>query len=70
VWEPYQTGVFRKLYFRADLPAAVLILECADVEEADQVLSTLPLVQEGLIAFDVISLAPYPCFSRLFTDDA
>jgi hypothetical protein len=70
VWELYQAGVFRELYFRADLPAAVLILECADVEEADQVLNTLPLVQKGLIAFDIIPLVPYPGFSRLFADDA
>ncbi len=70
VWELYQAGVFRELYFRADRPAAVLILECADVEEASQVLKTLPLVREGLIAFDVIPLVPYPGFSRLFADDA
>ena len=70
VWELYQAGVFRELYFRQDWPAAVLILECADVEEAGQVLNTLPLVHEGLIAFDVIPLVPYPGFSRLFADDA
>jgi muconolactone delta-isomerase len=66
VWDLYQAGVFRELYFRQDEPSAVLILECADVEEAEQVLGTLPLVREGLIAFDVIPLAPYPGFSRLF----
>jgi muconolactone delta-isomerase len=66
VWDLYQAGVFRELYFRQDEPSAVLILECADVEEADQALGTLPLVREGLIAFDVIPLAPYPGFSRLF----
>jgi muconolactone delta-isomerase len=65
-WELYQAGVFRELYFRQDWPSAVLILECADVEEAQKVLSTLPLVQEGLITFDVIPLVPYPGFARLF----
>ena len=66
VWELYKAGVFRELYFRQDAPNAVLILECDGIEEANQALSTLPLVREGLIAFDVIPLAPYPGFSRLF----
>ena len=65
-WELYQAGVFRELYFRQDCSCAVLMLECADVEEAIEVLNTLPLVQEGLIAFDVTPLIPYPGFSRLF----
>ncbi len=66
VWELYQAGVIRELYFRQDRGSAVLVLECADVEEAEGVLNTLPLVKEGLIAFDIIPLIPYPGFSRLF----
>jgi muconolactone delta-isomerase len=67
-WELYQAGVIRELYFRQDRPEAVLILECADVREAGQVLATLPLVKAGLITFEVIPLAPYPGFSRLFAE--
>lgn len=69
VWELYQAGVFRELYFRQDQPSAVLVLECADIEEARQVLNTLPLVKEQLIAFDIIPLIPYPGFSRLFAGE-
>jgi muconolactone delta-isomerase len=65
-WELQQSGVVRELYFRADRTAAVLMLECADVAEADAVLATLPLVQAGLIAFDLIPLVAYPNFARLF----
>jgi muconolactone delta-isomerase len=68
VWELYQAGVFRELYFRQDRPDAVLVLECAGVEEASEVLSTLPLVKEGLIAFDITPLVSYPGFSRLFAE--
>jgi hypothetical protein len=68
VWELYRSGVFRELYFRQDSPAAVLVLECADAEEAGEVLNTLPLVKEGLIAFDIIPLVAYPGFERLFAD--
>ena len=66
VWELYQAGVFRELYFRQDEPSAVLVLECANAEEARELLGTLPLVKQGLIAFDVIPLIPYPGFARLF----
>jgi muconolactone delta-isomerase len=66
VWELHQAGVIRELYFRADWPGAVLTLECGGVEEAADVLDTLPLVKAGLIAFDIIPLKAYPGFSRLF----
>jgi hypothetical protein len=67
-WELYQNSVIRELYFRADRSEAVLILECADTKEAQQVLGTLPLVQAGLIRFDVIPLVPYTGFGRLFEE--
>ena len=66
-WELLQAGVVRELYFRADRHAAVLVLECASTEEAQAVLATLPLVAAGLITFEVIPLAPYPGFARLFS---
>jgi len=66
VWELYQDGVIRELYFRQDKSDAVLILECANLDEADNVLKDLPLVKAGLITFDLIPLIPYPGFSRLF----
>ena len=66
VWELYQNGTIRELYFRADRSEAVLMLECADVNEAQQTLASLPLVQAGLITFEVIPLVPYPGFARLF----
>lgn len=66
VWELYQRGAIRELYFRADRSEAVLILECEDVPVAQETLSSLPLVQAGLIRFEVIPLVPYPGFARLF----
>jgi len=66
VWELYQAGTIRELYFRQDAHSAVLILECRDAAEAAAALSTLPLVQAGLITFEIIPLAAYPGFSRLF----
>ena len=66
VWELYIKGFIREIYFQADQKSVVLILECENLEEAKEKLSTLPLVQEDLIYFDFIPLAPYPGFERLF----
>jgi muconolactone delta-isomerase len=66
VWELYQQGTIREIYFRTDRNAAVLVLESTDVEDAQQVLATLPFVREKLIAFDLIPLVAYPGFARLF----
>ena len=66
VWEHYQSGTIRECYFRADCSKAVLVLEADNVDEAENILNTLPLVDEGLIRFDIIPLVPYPGFSRLF----
>ena len=65
-WELYQAGTLRELYFTQTDHCAVLMLECADAQEARQALDTLPLVQEGLIDFDIIPLVPYTGFARLF----
>lgn len=66
LWELVQSGVVRETYFRADRTDAVLILECANVDEANRVLGEFPLVQAGLIVFEVIPLRAYPGFARLF----
>lgn len=66
VWELMQAGILRETYFRQDRSEAVLILECSGAVEAHAVLGTLPLVQAGLITFEVIPLAPYPGLTRLF----
>ena len=66
VWELQQSGALREIYFNADRHTAVLVLECGDVEAARHLLASLPLVQAGLITFDLIPLAPYDGFARLF----
>jgi hypothetical protein len=70
VWELYQSGVFRELYFRSDRSEAVLMLESGSVAEAIAILRTLPLVKEGLIDFELMPLRPYPGFKRLFSSVA
>jgi muconolactone delta-isomerase len=69
VYRLHQAGTIRELYFRADEASAVLALECTDVPEAERVLASLPLVEAGLIQFEVIPLRAYPGFSRLFAQE-
>jgi hypothetical protein len=65
-WELYRLGVLREFHFRADTHEAVLLMECCDAAEARWHLSDLPLVRAGLIEFEVMPLAPYTGFARLF----
>jgi len=69
-WELYQQDVLREIYFRADRPNGVLVLEVPDLAAAREVIDSLPLVAAGLIDFDLIPLKPYPGFARLFRDEA
>ena len=66
VWELHQQGIIRELYFRADRTEAILVLECENVDAAQQAMATLPLVEHGLIMFELIPLTAYPGFARLF----
>ena len=66
VWELYQNGFIREIYFTKNSHKAVLILEGTDENEARSILNTLPLVKEKLITFDLFPLVPYDGFARLF----
>lgn len=67
VWELYQSGIIREMYFTQDDHWAVLLLECSGKDEAEAALSTLPLVQANLIQFELLPLIPYDGFARLFS---
>ncbi|MGE5363737.1 MAG: hypothetical protein ACM3SM_06370 [Bacteroidota bacterium] len=64
VYAMYLNGNIREIYF-TEMNTAVLILECRDTSEASGLLGKLPLVQNGLISFEISELRPYTGFSRL-----
>jgi muconolactone delta-isomerase len=68
-WELHQGGQIRALYFCPERSAAVLMLECEDLDAARRLLDTLPLVQAGLIRFELLALTAYPGFARLFHNE-
>ncbi len=68
VWQLYKQGIIREIYFTQDTHEAVLILECRDGKEAENILNTLPLVKENLIIFEIKPLIAYDGFERLFNN--
>lgn len=64
VYDLYLTGAVREIYF-TEAHDAVIILECADLAEAEALLGDLPLVRGGLIRFDLKELRPYDGYARL-----
>lgn len=66
VWQLQQQDILREIHFRSDQQTAVLVLECASVADAKHQLSTLPLVKNGAITFELIPLRPYDGLARLF----
>jgi hypothetical protein len=63
VRELYTNGVFRAIYSRGDVKGAVVELECASLEEANQVMQTMPFAQQKMIAIEIIPLLPYRGFA-------
>jgi hypothetical protein len=69
VWELYESDRVREFYLRADdRPGVVLVFECDDLAEAERLVGSLPIVEAGLLDFEVIPLRPYVGLRRLFVD--
>jgi len=69
VWEFYQAGIVREQYFMPEMPGAVYILECENLDEAKKIIGELPLVKIGWAKFDIHTLAPFTHFDMLFTQE-
>ena len=67
VYALYLQDALREIYL-TEQHCAIIVLECADMDEARQLLDTLPLVQSGVIAFDVHELHPYKGYGRLMQE--
>lgn len=65
-WLLHVEGSLRSVHLCPDRPGSVLLLECASLDEAHATLDRLPMVQAGLIAFDVSRMLPYTGWAALF----
>jgi hypothetical protein len=68
VWQLYREETIREIYFNKEKNTAVIILECNNKQEAENILNDLPLVKENLITFELVQLVPYPGYERLFKE--
>lgn len=64
VYKLYLSEYIREIYFTQNR-SAVLILEANGINEAAELLGSLPLVKSGMITFEIFELKPYTGFDRL-----
>ncbi len=65
----YAEGSFRSMHLLPDRPGAMVVPECADLDQARQVMAGLPMVKAGLIDFDYSRMLPYTAVASLFRDE-
>jgi hypothetical protein len=70
VWRLWKAGIVRENYARADMPGVVIVLECADVEEARRHIADFPLTKADLIEWEFIALDPAPLPLEFLFDPA
>ena len=63
VRELYGDGVIRAAYSRQDVPGAILLVEAADLAEAEEIVSTLPLVEKGMLETTIVHVRGYRGFA-------
>jgi|WetSurSiteA1Bulk_404760.scaffolds.fasta_scaffold41836_2 hypothetical protein len=66
VYKLYKEDKIREIYFHKQNHTAVIVLEVQDISEARNIISSLPLVENKVIEFDLIELIPYNGLDRIF----
>jgi hypothetical protein len=61
-------GVIRSAHMCPERVGAMIVLECADLPDANAQLATLPMVAQGLISFDVTRMLPYTGYAALLDE--
>lgn len=68
VWSFYKLGILRDAELRADLKGAVLTFEAASTEDVRPHVESLPAVQAGLFAYELIPVGPFLSYETLFRE--
>lgn len=66
VWEYYAADVVRSIYYIADMSGAVLMLEAASIDAAQEAVAKLPMAQNHILRFEILPLKPYTGLDALF----
>jgi hypothetical protein len=65
VYKLYKEDKIREIYFQKQNHTAVIVLEVQDISEARNIISSLPLVENKIVEFDLIELIPYNGLDRI-----
>jgi hypothetical protein len=65
IYELYKKEKIREIYFQKQKHTAVIVLEVQHISEARNIISSLPLVENKIIEFDLIELIPYNGLDRI-----
>lgn len=68
VWKLVASGVLRSIHFH-DGPGALLALETGSKAEAEKIVSALPMVNAGVVTYEILHLKPFVGFEDLFNKD-
>ena len=66
LWDLQKIGIIRNIWFTKNSREAILILEAKDSKNTKEIIDTFPLVEEGLITYDIVELVAYDGYERLF----
>ena len=59
----------RSVHMCPERPGSMLVMECADLDEAAALLAGLPMVAAGLISFELSRMLPYTGTTALFREE-
>lgn len=60
--ELYAAGTFRQIMSRTDGRGAVIVIEADDQAAAEAALRSLPLVERGMLTYDIYGVTAYRAF--------
>lgn len=66
VWELYASDRLRSIHYITDKSGVVLLYEADCLEEVNKVVASLPMVQAGVLKFEIIPLMPFTGIEELF----
>jgi hypothetical protein len=58
----YADNTLREIHSRTDGRGAILVLEAADQAAADAAMKSLPLVEKGMLEYEIFGTQPYRGF--------
>ncbi|ARV60765.1 hypothetical protein BZZ01_20985 [Nostocales cyanobacterium HT-58-2] len=68
VWEYVASDLVRTVHYIADHSGAVLLFEAPSVEAVNEAVAQLPMVQAGVLQYEILPLAPYTGLKELFAN--